>query len=142
MIRKAQAVSTSFVKSKSLGPCAEYLPLPLQMHSNLLLQALGPRRLTSMGCINWFPCPWLLVGFGQWGNLARNQREGSGAPFTPSLLQYDCCGLGMSLKLGPQLWSVMPSSWLPLLPLPPAQDRQQRATSPLVICYPCGFLTP
>lgn len=76
MIRKAQPVSVSFVKSKSLSPtCQEASALP-----TLLLPALGPRRLTSMRNINWFPCPWLLVGFGQWGNLPRKM-EGSEAPF-------------------------------------------------------------
>lgn len=77
MIKESTSSFYFLCRVKVPGPtCQESSAFP-----TLLLPALGSRRLTSMGYINWFPCPWLLVGFGQWGNLPRNQMEGSEAPF-------------------------------------------------------------
>lgn len=74
-------------------PCKVKVPGPTCQESSvlptLLLPALGSRRLTSMGYINWFPCPWLLVGLAN-GEIFPEIRWREVRPlFTPSPSRYN-----------------------------------------------------
>lgn len=81
------------------------------------------------------------------GKPSQKSDGGQWGPFLPPVLRsMICCRQGVPVELRPQIWSVVPSSWLPLLPLPPstppALGGQQMAANPFVIRNPCGFPTP
>ena len=78
--KESTAVSMSF-QSHSARAHRPVFPLPLRvLHSP---RSSWPQEAHLYGLHQLFSGPWLLLGFGQWGILARNQREGTEVSFYP-----------------------------------------------------------